>query len=259
MVRALNDAQARRIAAGQVPMAFAVSTGDNCDNQQANELDWFIDAMDGSATLSPNSGGSTYEGVQAPTWGDRSFWLPRADLDDDYKVRGFPGENAWGFARDGFLAAALTPFATPPLAMPWYVAYGNHDGLLQGNIPANSVLEGIALGALKVAGPPPGFNPCDGFASLRADPLQLLLAPAKLVTADPRRRVARRAARVHRSPRRARLHQGPRRGRHRVLRRRRRARLPADHARHREPGRVRRGVDRAGPVQLVGAATADRG
>ena len=192
MVRAVNDVQARRIAAGQAPLAFAVSTGDNCDSQQANEVEWFIGAMDGTARLDPNSGGPVYEGVQSPVWGDRAYWLPRADIDDDYKQRGFPGEDAWGFARDGFLAAATAPFATAALAMPWYVAYGNHDGLLQGNIPPNGVLNGIVVGALKVAGPPPGLNPCDALASLQADPLSLLLAPAQLVTADPRRRVVER-------------------------------------------------------------------
>jgi metallophosphoesterase (TIGR03767 family) len=193
MVRAVNDVQARRIATGQAPLAFAVSTGDNCDNQQANELQWFIGAMDGTERLSPNSGGPTYEGVQAPNWDDRSYWLPRADVDDDYKVRGFPGEDAWGFARDGFLAAALTPFSTPPLAMPWYVAYGNHDGLLQGNVPANSVFNAIAVGAVKPSGTPPAINPCDSFASLRADPASLLLAPLHVVTPDPNRRVLSRS------------------------------------------------------------------
>jgi metallophosphoesterase (TIGR03767 family) len=198
MVRAVNDVQARRIAAGELPLAFAVSTGDNCDNQQANELEWFIAAMDGTESLNPNSGGAGYEGVQAPTWGDRAYWLPRADIDDDYKVRGFPGEDAWGFAPDGFLAAALVPFAAPPLAMPWYAAYGNHDGLLQGNMPANGVFQGIAVGALKVAGPPPAINPCDSFAALLADPTSLLLAPANVVTPDPARRILSRQQYVDR-------------------------------------------------------------
>ena len=68
MVRAVNDVQARRIAAGRAPLAFAVSTGDNVDNQQGNELEWFRTGLDGGR-LTPNSGGPEYEGVQSPTWG----------------------------------------------------------------------------------------------------------------------------------------------------------------------------------------------
>jgi hypothetical protein len=40
MVLALNQVQLARIAAKQPRLAFAVSTGDNTDNQQRNELDW---------------------------------------------------------------------------------------------------------------------------------------------------------------------------------------------------------------------------
>ena len=184
MVRAVNDVQARRVALGQRRLDFAISTGDNTDNQQRNELSWFIAALDGSPTLTANSGGAEYEGVQSPTWGDLTYWIPRGGVPDVYKTKhGFPGEDAWGFGQDGLLAAALRPFSAPPLAMPWYSTYGNHDGLIQGNMPSNEFFRQIGAGPLKVAGPPVGFDPCNAFA----DPATLFTGPAKPVTADPNR------------------------------------------------------------------------
>lgn len=191
MVRAVNDVQARRIAAGEVPLAFAIATGDNCDNQQANELGWFIAGLDGGA-VSPNSGGPAYEGVQSPDWADVAYWIPAGRIPDRYKtVHGFPAEDAWGFDPDGLLRTATSAFDAPALAMPWYVAYGNHDGLIQGNMPANAALEAIATGGLKVTGPPPGFDPCGVMRSL--DPTTLFAGPVRPVTPDPGRRIVSRA------------------------------------------------------------------
>lgn len=194
MVRALNDVQMRRVAAGEPPLAFAVSTGDNTDNQHLDELRWFIGGLDGTSALTPNSGGPAYEGVQSPDWGDPHYWLPRADLADDYKAAGFPGEDAWGYAPDGLLAAAIAPFATPPLAMPWYSAYGNHDGLIQGNFPRNDQMQAIAQGGQKTTGPPPGVDPCDSGNLVRAlqDPAAMFQGPTRPVTPDPNRRVVDR-------------------------------------------------------------------
>ncbi|MBI2169054.1 MAG: TIGR03767 family metallophosphoesterase [Actinobacteria bacterium] len=189
MVRAANDVQARRIAGGQRPFDFAVSTGDNTDNQQRNELGWFMAALDGASTLTPNSGGPTYEGVQAPAWGDLTYWVPKGGVADVYKTKhGFPAEDAWGYGADGLLGAAVKPFSAPPLAMPWYSAYGNHDGLIQGNMPSSEPLRQIATAPVKVAGPPVAFDPCNAFA----DPATLFTGPAKPITADAARSVLTR-------------------------------------------------------------------
>jgi metallophosphoesterase (TIGR03767 family) len=77
--------------------------------------------------------------------------------------------------------------------MPWYQTFGNHDGLMQGNAPRNPVFNTIAVGGLKVEGLPPGLDPCDSFEILRSNPAALFAGPAKLVTADPRRRIVRRS------------------------------------------------------------------
>lgn len=164
------------------PVAAAVCTGDNTDNQQANELAWFLGVMDGGP-VNPNSGdGAAYEGVQVS--GDVAYWHPDRAVADRYKtVYGFP-------AREGFLLEALAPFTAPGLGVPWYTCYGNHDGLVQGNMPRDPAIDGIATGTAKVMSPPPG-NPCllEG-GELPIDPTG---APPTPVTGDAERRLIGRA------------------------------------------------------------------
>ena len=180
------DAMARRIRRIGVspvtgaPLAAAITTGDNTDNMQINELDWFIALMDGGR-LSPNSGDPTkYQGVQS--FGDRSYWHPDPAVEDFYKTRfGFP-------ARKGFLEDALAPFRAVGVGMPWYTCYGNHDGLAQGNAPANPAFDQIAKGGTKVIGLPAGANPCEHFDGTGLP----LNGEPKQVTPDPKRAYIRR-------------------------------------------------------------------
>ena len=82
--------------------------------------------------------------------------------------------------------------------MPWYIARGNHDGLVQGNAPASTDLfRAIAVGCLKVF-PTPAVDPAqfagqDEAALFRrfADPafISSLLAGGRTVPPDPDRRI----------------------------------------------------------------------
>ena len=74
----------------------------------------------------------------------------------------------------GLLERAQQPFTAEGLDVPWYIARGNHDGLIQGNAPASADLfRSIAVGCLKVfpsaALDPARFSNADDERGLRAD------------------------------------------------------------------------------------------
>ncbi|KUJ69308.1 metallophosphoesterase [Streptomyces albus subsp. albus] len=105
------------------PLTFAMTTGDNTDNNSRLELDWYLTAMSGGR-ITPNSGDPhRYEGVQNS--GLKNFWHPGSSLRDTDKQAGFP-------RIDGFLEAALRTVDSPGLHLPWYSTIGNHDGLSGG-------------------------------------------------------------------------------------------------------------------------------
>ena len=97
------DAMVRKIRALDASRAidFVFFTGDATDNCQYNELMWFHAVLRGGS-VQPNSG----------------------DLED-------PNPGADNDPHDAFMAEGLG-------TIPWYTLYGNHDGLIQGNLPFDS-------------------------------------------------------------------------------------------------------------------------
>jgi metallophosphoesterase (TIGR03767 family) len=126
---------------------------------------------------------------------DVHYWhpdgTPPGSQDDlPRSVYGFP-------VVPGLLQAAVRPFTPVGLDMPWLTVFGNHDGLLQGAIPDDPALNGIATGTDKIIGLAPGVDLNLLFSELLAnDPAVLALligGPARQVTADPDRRLLTRA------------------------------------------------------------------
>ncbi len=189
MVQRLN-ALARGPVLGQ-PFSCAVSTGDNIDNMQWNEMTWFIGLLDGG-TVVPDSGApGVYEGVQLNSWADTRYYHPEPGGTDVYRTgAGFPDVP-------GLLDAAIAPFGTPALQCYWYSTYGNHDGLIQGNLPTALALDDILTGAKKVTDRLPGQSDIAFVYEMFANPAGVRdgildgTYPSRAVTADPTRRTAK--------------------------------------------------------------------
>ncbi|MEV0171874.1 TIGR03767 family metallophosphoesterase [Streptomyces sp. NPDC050803] len=125
------------------PLHFAMTTGDNTDNNAMTELDWFLTVL-GGGRITPNSGDPRhYEGVQNS--GLKQFWQADSAVRDADKQLGFPHV-------DGFLAAAVREVNSPGLNMPWYSTVGNHDALPLGTYASHRdpFLTDFAVGGKKL-------------------------------------------------------------------------------------------------------------
>jgi hypothetical protein len=169
------DAAVRALARER-PQAVVV-TGDIVDSAQANELDAAL-AVLGGGVVDPDSGAAGYDGVQAASNPDPFYFRPDNDAP----------------RHPGALDAAQRRFRAAGLGVPWYPAIGNHDVLVQGEVPATGAIEAIATGDRLVTGLDPSFLPptldeSDAPAAVNALLTQgEVFGRAETVPADPARR-----------------------------------------------------------------------
>ncbi|MCC6897591.1 MAG: metallophosphoesterase [Polyangiaceae bacterium] len=97
------------------PIDFLLLGGDNADSAQQNEIDWVLALLSGKDSIECDSG-----------------------ADDD------PREGGGNDGKDALTA--------PGLAMPWYWVTGNHDILIQGNLPVSSAKQAEATGSNAAGG-----------------------------------------------------------------------------------------------------------
>ncbi len=89
---------------------FGISLGDNINNDQYNELRWFIDVLDGK------------------------------NIDPDSGVKDDPVPGPYNDYQDEYKAAGLNK------SINWYQALGNHDHFWMGTNPADDYLKGAYVG-----------------------------------------------------------------------------------------------------------------
>ncbi|MDX6698660.1 MAG: hypothetical protein QOE65_2057 [Solirubrobacteraceae bacterium] len=138
-------------------MSFVLTTGDSADNQQRNETKWVVGLLEG-ATVNPNSGvnnpppGCPAEGATPKYTGVQDYADNPPGNQSFYDPNDPRGPWATWPKYPGLMDRAEQPFQAAGLKVPSYVAFGNHDGLAQGNQKATAGFEAIGTGCAKPLG-----------------------------------------------------------------------------------------------------------
>jgi metallophosphoesterase (TIGR03767 family) len=211
MIRQVNQfAAASPVADGSGAhraMDLTIDTGDSADSQQLNETLWVRTLLEGGA-LNPNSGvnKASYSNLLCPNLlvpgaAEAARYTGVQDY-QDYVEGPFPefydpndprGPHAAWPKYTGLMDRAQQPFTASGLDVPSYVAFGNHDALVQGNASANAAFEQVATGCLKPIGPVTNPENATGLINSLLDPTRLLASlltgPQNtiIVPGDPKR------------------------------------------------------------------------
>ncbi len=170
-------------------LALTITTGDSADNQQSNETQWVVALLEGGR-VDPNSGieGGVCGALAGPA-GEAARYTGVQDDGDVLESGRFydPNRPSGTFAAwpryPGLMDRAQLPFEAAGLKRPSYVAFGNHDGTVQGNLHALAPLDALARGCVK----PLSLAGLSGLGALLTDPGRSIIVPP-----DPRRGFADR-------------------------------------------------------------------
>ncbi|MEX0621236.1 MAG: hypothetical protein WD181_06600 [Solirubrobacterales bacterium] len=204
-MNAFADQPPNRPGIGTRPkMDFVINTGDIADSQQYNEVLWNRQLVEG-VTVNPGSGLDPApfvgehplcpEGLVIQDSGNPSLYTGVQDRDDwpsgqegyfyDPDAPGHypndPGTErpyADAPAYPGLMDRAQKPFRAVGLDIPSYMAFGNHDGLVQGNAWATATFNMLATGCLKPV------NDAEANSGLGNGPLFGLVIDSSLTTAQ---------------------------------------------------------------------------
>lgn len=169
---------------------FIVTTGDNTDSAQENELNAYLALMNGGE-VDPGQGNAGLSHT-VTTSGDPAYWNPEPGTSDSWKNSGFPDYP-------GAVAAAAQKFTGMGLGAPWLTCFGNHDCLVQGRAEAPAGYDSFLTGDRKpIDRPDEPYGGTDALSDYVGDPLWVSQGPAMAIEPVPERRMVSKTEYVQR-------------------------------------------------------------
>lgn len=160
---------------------LAITTGDNTDTAQANELEAYLTMLDGGH-VEPDRGTNGFRDAPVLS-GDEYYWNPEEESRDRWKrERGLPDYP-------GAVEAARAPFEAVGIGLPWLTSFGNHDCLVQGRATAPEGYDAFLTGARKPVARPAEAPEGDKLEAYVADPRWVSTGDARSIESRDDRRM----------------------------------------------------------------------